>query len=83
MRGWLERELSAMLDAGQMRQVNVEFAGAGASSLDMEALVDLDGSVAPRNRMLNRAVQRILVNACNEHGWVIPFTQVTIHQAPA
>jgi hypothetical protein len=31
--------------------------------------------------MLERALARLLVDVCNENGWVIPFTQITLHQS--
>jgi hypothetical protein len=32
--------------------------------------------------LIRHAIQRILVDACNDNGWEIPFTQITLHQAP-
>ena len=60
-----------------------ELAAAGASSLDVEIILDLKGDAAPRYRELERALQRLGVEACNAHGWVIPFGQVTVHMAPS
>ena len=59
----------------------VEFAEAGASSLDLQVLADFAGAAAPNYFILRRALQRICVDACNDHGWVIPFAQVTLHMA--
>ena len=59
----------------------VEFKEAGASSLDFEILADFSGKVAQFHNVLARAIQRITVDACNKYGWVIPFTQVTLHTA--
>ncbi|NNM29735.1 MAG: hypothetical protein HKO57_09435 [Akkermansiaceae bacterium] len=59
----------------------VEFESAGASSLDYCVGASFVGEVANRRPSLIRAIQRHYVDACNENGWVIPFTQVTIHQA--
>ena len=64
-----------------LNSVNVEFALAGASSLDYQVLADFKGDAADRYEKLKRAIQRICVDVCNEQGWGIPFTQVTIHQA--
>lgn len=62
-------------------RVRAEFKAAGASSLDIEVVVDLDGALAPRYFEIGRAVQRLCVDTCNTKGWVIPFTQVTLHMA--
>jgi len=61
--------------------VSVEFKEAGASSLDYYVRVDLDGSQAIDLQAQKRALSRFCVDVCNEHGWVIPFTQLTVHVA--
>ncbi|MFH1673887.1 MAG: hypothetical protein ABIF87_10765 [Pseudomonadota bacterium] len=64
-------------------RIKVEFRQAGASSLDLEVLADFSGEVQDKYYILQRAIQRICVDACNKHGWVIPFTQLTVHMAAA
>jgi len=64
-----------------VRSIKVEFVTAGASSLDYEILADFDGALAPKHRALQRLIQTICLDACNANGWVIPFTQITVHQA--
>jgi hypothetical protein len=59
----------------------VEFAEAGASSLDLQVLADFSGTAAPQYFLLRRVIQRICVDACNANAWVIPFTQLTLHVA--
>ena len=59
--------------------LDVEFKEAGTSSLDLEVMADFSGEVAKDYFKLSRAIQRISVDACNKYGWIIPFTQVTIH----
>jgi hypothetical protein len=66
-----------------LQNLTVEFKEAGASSLDMAILADFTGDVAQDYLKLERLLQRISVDACNEHGWEIPFTQVTVHTAQA
>ncbi|MDB4673212.1 hypothetical protein OAF27_00205 [Verrucomicrobiales bacterium] len=61
--------------------VVVEFASAGASSLDYAILADFSGEVSAKNAKLERTIQRLCVDVCNEHGWGIPFTQITLHNA--
>jgi hypothetical protein len=74
----------AFADEGYMKplvNLAVEFAEAGASSLDLQVLADFSGAASPQYFVLRRAIQRICVEACNANGWVIPFTQLTLHVA--
>jgi hypothetical protein len=64
-----------------VRSVQIEFTAASSSSLDYTILADFDGSLAHRQKALQRQIQTICVDACNEHGWVIPFPQLKVHQA--
>lgn len=64
-----------------LRRLAVEFAQAGASSLDLAVLADFGGEAARYYDELERRIQKLCVDACNENGWVIPFTQVTMHMA--
>lgn len=61
--------------------LRVEFAAAGNSSLDYRVIGEFEGTVAQHYLSLQRSVQRILVDLCNEQGWVIPFPQLTVHRA--
>lgn len=80
----LLRHLGAVVgDRDLLRSLKVEFAEAGASSLDYAIIADFDGSLAARREFLARALQRLAVDCCNEQGWEIPFTQITVHQADA
>ncbi len=64
-----------------VRSIKVEFAAAAASSLDFRIIVDFDGTLASRYQALHRRIQKLCLEACNEHGWIVPFTQITVHQA--
>jgi hypothetical protein len=77
----LEEALPALLEEGQLRAVSVIFQRAAASSLDYRIEVQLAGAAAPRTELIRAGIQRSLVDACNRHGWTIPFTQITLHQA--
>lgn len=81
MREALQQQLGDLLAPETIRQVRVSFAQAGASSLDYRAQIDLTGEAAPDYQQVEFALQRILVETCNEQGWRIPFTQLTIHQS--
>lgn len=72
---------AALENEKDLKRLKVEFSSAAASSLDYTILADFSGTVAPKYNELRRLIQRLAVEACNEHGWEIPFTQVTVHQA--
>lgn len=82
--GILENALTNALvaDFGRelVRSVKVEFTSAAASSLDYQINVDFDGSLGSRYKALQRRIQHLCVETCNVEGWVIPFTQITVHQ---
>ena len=73
--------LCELIDHESVRSVKAEFREAGAHSLDIEILTDFDGSVADKYQVLRRAVQRLAVDACNEHDWVIAFHQIVLHRS--
>ena len=64
-----------------IRSVKVEFASAAASALEFLVQVDCAGGLGSRMRQLERTIQRVCVEVCVAQGWVIPFTQLTVHQA--
>lgn len=71
----------AGLDA-HLLYLKVEFALAATSSLDYEIMADFSGDAAPEYEKIKRGLQKCCVDACNQNGWVIPFTQITLHTAP-
>lgn len=81
MRQKLESGLRQLVGEDLLQHVRVELSAAGNSSLDYEIEVDIGGAAASRRPVIRRAVSRLLVEACNEHGWEIPFPQLTVHQA--
>ena len=66
---------------GALEKLAVEFESAGASSLNIAILANFDGAVQAEYQELERLLQRLCVDACNEHGWIIPFSQLTVHMA--
>jgi len=60
--------------------LRVEFAQAGASSLDLMVIADFKGEAAPLYKRLSRAIQRWCVDACTQNNWEIPFPQLTVHR---
>jgi hypothetical protein len=43
----------------------------------------LKGSAAKAYFKAQRLIQQACVDTCNREGWVIPFTQITVHSADA
>ena len=70
-------EQAGLRDA--VRDVLVEFSEAGASSLDYRIYVVLNGQAANAYYRAQRLVAQACVETCNREGWVIPFTQITVH----
>ncbi|MCG8550822.1 MAG: hypothetical protein MI799_10515, partial [Desulfobacterales bacterium] len=66
--------------AEELLNLRVEFAEAGASSLDFVVIADFKGSQAPIYNRLKRAIQRWCVDAASQYGWDIPFPQITVHR---
>jgi len=67
--------------AEQLQSLTVEFKAAGASSLDYLVYASLNGQAAAAYFKLGRLIQQTCVDICNRENWVIPFAQLTIHQA--
>lgn len=66
---------------GDVKDILVEFKSAGASSLDYQIYTIFNGHAAYAFFKLQRLIQQACVEACNREGWVIPFTQITIHSS--
>ena len=64
-----------------IKDLMIEFNSAGASSLDYRIYMILNGRAAKAYYKAQRMVQQACVDTCNLEGWVIPFTQVTVHSA--
>ena len=64
-----------------IKDILVEFNSAGNSSLDYRIYMVLKGTAANAYYRAQRMVQQACVDTCNNQGWVIPFTQVTVHSA--
>ncbi|YCM45510.1 hypothetical protein V2O64_05690 [Verrucomicrobiaceae bacterium 227] len=77
----VQRALIEKVDKEQLLSVKVFFTSAAASSLDYRIVADLTGDLAPRRNALRDLITATCVEVCNQHGWIIPFTQITIHQA--
>ncbi len=81
MQAFLTKGLHEQFDKDHLAELKVEFIEASASSLDYAILADFHAPAGPQYQQIDRAIQRLLVEACNQEGWEIPFTQITLHQA--
>jgi hypothetical protein len=63
-----------------VEDILVEFGEAASSSLEYRIYLVLNGRVANAFFRARRLIQQACVETCNREGWVIPFTQVTVHQ---
>jgi len=81
--GLLQKAIFARFEQAGLREdikdILVEFKAAGASSLDYQIYLILDGRAAKAFYKAQRLVQQACVEACNREGWIIPFTQITVH----
>jgi len=62
-----------------LKNVIVEFNEAGASSLDIAIIGVFSGGAAADYFGVKRLLNRLAVDVCNAHNWVIPFNQVSVH----
>ena len=62
-----------------LQDLFVEFEEAAASSLNYVIYASFSGEAADSYYPIKRTLQSLAVDACNKYGWVIPFTQMTVH----
>jgi len=65
----------------QIKDLLLEFNSAGSSSLDYRIYLIMKGEAASAYYRVQRMVQQACVETCNREGWIIPFTQLTLHTA--
>jgi len=80
LREFFNEAVKDLVEPEEIRSLSLEFSLANASSLDYEIIFRVKGSAAPRYRIIERALQRIGVDACNKFDLTIPFQQITLHQ---
>ena len=66
-----------------LKNLIVDFKEANTSSLDYLVYATVGSESAASYFKIERLIQQTCVNICNHEGWVIPFAQLTIHQAEA
>lgn len=62
-----------------LQDLSVYFAKANTSSLDYKIIATFEGVAAKEYFAIRRALQRYAVEGCNQQQWIIPFTQVFVH----
>jgi small-conductance mechanosensitive channel len=81
--GRFQKSIKARFEKADLKddieQLLVSFKEAGASSLDYQIYIVLKGRAANAFFKAQRLVQQACVETCNREGWVIPFTQITVH----
>ncbi|NOZ53182.1 MAG: hypothetical protein GXP08_08580 [Gammaproteobacteria bacterium] len=65
-----------------LKNFSVKFNNATASSLNFMVMATFNGSAAGKYYSIQRTLQSLAVDACNHHGWAIPFDQLTVHLKP-
>lgn len=64
-----------------LHSLDVEINEAAASSLNLAILANFSGEAAHSWDILKRLLQRLAIEACTQHEWNIPFTQITLHSS--
>jgi hypothetical protein len=83
MRAYLEEHMASQVFAPHLTNLLVEFNEAASSSLNVLIVGVFQAAAAEHYWAIRRFLQRTAVAACNEHGWTIPFEQLTVHLEPA
>ncbi len=78
---YIGSHLKAHVWGKHLQDFMVEFDQAAVSSLDFFVWATFSGEAADSYRRIQRLMQGLAVDACNAHGWEIPFTQMTVHLA--
>lgn len=83
LRNYLEEQIAQQPFYPHLTALLVEFNEAASSSLNVLIVAVFKGTGAEDYWSIRRFLQRATVSACNHHGWVIPFNQLTVHLPPA
>ncbi len=77
----VEAGLKDLLGEDGLTTLDVDLLSAGDSALVFEVEACIKGYLANRYEDIEREIPRLLVDACNRNGWVIPFPQMVLHRA--
>ena len=81
MAAYVEAGLLKIVDRRALRNVEVTLVRAGDNSIDYEVEADLSGSAAHQHDDVQHEMTRLLIEACNTYGWVIPYPQLVVRRA--
>ena len=76
-----QKELEDLLGKDQLIKATTDFFSANSSSLDYEYEAYVRGSSAHMYEEVERVMVKSFADCCNKYGWVIPFQQITLHNA--
>lgn len=76
----VSRGIGRLVGDDALRGVSVEILEAADSAIVYEVEADVTGSAAPKMEAIERELMRLCVEACNVHGWEIPFPQIVMHK---
>ena len=63
----------------KISDLEVDFCEANSSSLDLRFFMRCDGSLASERFSIERKLKSLCIEVCNQHKYVIPFDQLTMH----
>lgn len=79
LRAELEEALASQPFHEHLTTLLVEYNETASSTLNLLIVAVFAGPVAGDYWTIRRFLQRTLLEACNRHGWNIPFEQMTVH----
>lgn len=71
--------LSGLKD--DFKDTNIEFHSAGDNSLNYRFFLRCNGNIASQKGFIERRIQTIFVEICNDNGLTIPFSQLKVHMS--
>ncbi len=75
----IEEYLAGLKD--DFKDLNIEFHSAGENSLNYRFFLRCNGKIASQKHFIERRVQKIFVEICNDNGLTIPFSQLRVHMS--
>jgi hypothetical protein len=71
LREALQRGLLTLVQREELKSLKVEYRSTTPVALEIEVLADFAGAVAEQFPALQRALQRLALEVCNEHSWAL------------
>lgn len=80
LRDGVQQAFSSSNLAGALKEVRVELAQAGSSSIDYWIFVTMDSVAARSYFRIHRVIQSACIETCGQQGWSIPFPHMSVVQ---